>query len=493
MKSTDKFVLVLVASLSLLFAGCGGGGGSSSNEIDVPPPVDPVTPVDPPGPSQAEIDARAMKLGAAIGLDEDGDPVSVTAGLPTGVTPDMGKIATGMMDNDFKVSSMAVASIDGWDSDATTRTMTARTTESVDTIVLYSNVDDPTDEYYDTYFGSGGAGTDLGGDSTAEIASAPTADGALAFNSGGFTASKTNAGKFMFDGFNADPNTSFELAATNDPETAGNDTERTGSFFGIPGKYACPGCLVRVNAVGALVVSGGDMIFTPDEYTAGTTGDAATLVEGVISDPDFLVFGYWLEGATKDGKETYKFSPYAMGELGYGDSGNTVTGTVQGKAVYEGPATGMYLQKTLTTDGGIVTGGSPFSTGQFTAMATLTAYFGGADVATNDQNTISGTISDFMDGDTSINDGWELKLNKSLIDTSTGAWALTAVSATTPDSQRTTSGNGMHAGAWTATFHGSTETDETNSPSPGSVAGTFNGHFQDGHVAGSFGAIKQKQ
>ena len=42
MKSTDKFVLVLVASLFLLLAGCGGGGGSSSPApMDEPDPVTP--------------------------------------------------------------------------------------------------------------------------------------------------------------------------------------------------------------------------------------------------------------------------------------------------------------------------------------------------------------------------------------------------------------------------------------------------------------------
>lgn len=491
-------------------AACGGGGSSGpapatempmDGDGDMEP--DPDTEPEPdPGPDQATIDAEAMKLGAAIGLDEDGDPVTVTPGLPSGVTPSNGKIETGMDDGDFKSYSGDVAVISGWDSDATMRTDAGSRTTTVDKVVLYSNIDDPTDAAYSAYFGTGGAGLDLDGDDTDDLSLIAADDASnpsgIDFTDAGFSVSKAKAGHLVFSGFDAAPGT-VRTIADNPATDNADEREVVGSFFGIGGEYTCGSdeCRVRVTDEGGLVITG-SLTFNPDRrivVDVDGTDDDPTLVEGVIPDTDYLVFGYWLEATTRNGEETYQFSPYSMGVLGYGDTGNTVTGTVQGMAKYEGPATGRYLKKTLTTEGGAVTGGSPFSTGQFTATASLTAYFGGTGVATRDTNTISGTVSGFMDGDTSINDGWTLKLNKSLIDSS-GAWGLAAegtAATQTEDSQGTTSGNDRHGGEWSATFHGSTMVpttgdDTNNSMQPGSIAGTFNGHFQGGHVAGAFGA-----
>ena len=465
------------------------------------PPDDPD-----PGPDQDAIDAEAMRLAGAIGLNKKGtEGLPVTAGLPSNAELSSGKITTGTKDRDFKAYGESVATISGWDPNATTRTV--RTVK--DTVVLYSNIDDPTDVSYSDYFDTDGTnedGRDLNNDGTAdEIVLTTSGDdaGLLTFTEAGFTVDKAKAAHFMLRGFTPNPSSgnSVELGP-DDSSTTAKENERLGSFYGIEGKYTCVtgGCILRVTSKGALVVTGA-VTFMPDDITL--TGDDATKIAGVIPDKDYLVFGYWLEATTKDSKETYKFSPYATGELAYGATDNSVSATdVLGKATYEGPATGKYLQKTLTVDGGTVTGGSPFKTGQFKATAMLTANFGGNDVALSNQYTISGTISDFMDGDTSINENWTLMLKKSLIDTATGAWELAAegsAATDTTESQGMTSGNTMHDGTWAAAFYGLTAGDNPETPAveadftfkPGSVAGTFNGHFQDGHVAGAFGASKQ--
>ena len=504
-----KMATVCLVAVSLFMYGCGGGGGSSSVD-DATPETDAMPGGEMPdpestGPTQAEIDEEAMKLGAAIGLDKDGEAIDVPARLPSGVTPSNGKIATGMNAGDFMAHDGDVAGITGWDSDATMRTDAGTRTTTVDTIVLYSNIDDPTDAAYSTYFGADGGGTDLDGDGTADL-SLIGADNAsnpsgIDFTDDGFSVSKQNAGHLVFSGLDATPGrvlTIKDIPATDNAD----EREVVGTFFGIGGEYTCASeeCRVRVTDEGGLAIVG-SLTFNPDRrivVDVEGTEDDPTLVEGVIPDADYLVFGYWLEATTRNGQETYQLSPYSTGSLGYGDTGNAVTGTVQGMAEYEGPATGRYLKKTLTTEGGAVTGGPPFSTGQFTATANLKAYFGGTGVAARDANTISGTVSGFMDGDTSINDGWTLKLNKSLISTS-AAWDLADTGnadTQTLTSQGTTSGNDRHGGAWSATFHGSTMVptsgdDTTNSMQPGSIAGTFNGHFQDGHVAGAFGATKE--
>ena len=92
--------------------------------------------------------------------------------------------------------------------------------------------------------------------------------------------------------------------------------------------------------------------------------------------------------------------------------GNNVFGTtnmddVVGTAKYAGPAGGMYVRKTLMSNGSVDTA----TRGSFTAHASLTAKFGGPAVAANDHFSISGMVKNFMDGNTSL-DGWTVDLKR---------------------------------------------------------------------------------
>ena len=65
-----------------------------------------------------------------------------------------------------------------------------------------------------------------------------------------------------------------------------------------------------------------------------------------------------------------------------------VADTIAGTATYAGDAAGVYVHDSL----GATTGSTA---GTFTADVSLTAYFGGPDVAVNKKNTIDGSISNF--------------------------------------------------------------------------------------------------
>ena len=457
----------LLAIFSLVISGCGGGGSSSSSE---PPPDDTAMMPDPEpmGPTRSELDAEAMRVAGALG-----DNAKVTAVLPTGAAPlVMGKVTDNMMPTGFKADAGASYTPLGgnWVSNAYTQTNQAGNVMVEG--VLYNNVEDPTAERYAAYFAS---------DSDSDpdfVTSLTDANGMLTFTSNGFSAGNSSD-KFMFSGYTADPGTNFDLPNENDPMTPGVDNERVGSFFGIEGKFACGGsaaCVARANNQGALVFSG-DWSFTPDGYVAGDAADGntpatGTMVQGVIPDPDYMAFGYWLKKTTaRDGTVSYEVHINQ-------DGGSPVTdiSAAQGTATYAGPATGIFMKKTVDPNGEPT---SPFSSGQFVADAMLTASFGGDTVGTSHQNTVTGTITNFMDSNGASIADWELTLSRST--SSTGG---TFAGQTSGYKDSTALGD------WDGQFYG---TDPAAADDrPGSAAGTFNGHFLNGHVAGAFGATLQK-
>ena len=126
--------------------------------------------------------------------------------------------------------------------------------------------------------------------------------------------------------------------------------------------------------------------------------------------------------------------------------------------------------------------------GRFTSNVALRAHFGGGAAAEDVRNSISGTISNFMDGGRPIDRGWSVTSNK--IGGGTGGTGTFDASAGT-FTEGTTAG-GDAAGTWSGAFYGDDTLDSNNAtPQPGSVAGEFTPAFHYDDVVGAFGARKQ--
>ena len=119
--------------------------------------------------------------------------------------------------------------------------------------------------------------------------------------------------------------------------------------------------------------------------------------------------------------------------------------------------------------------------GQFTEMARLMATFGQVNddggegtIPPNLLNTITGSVSDFRDGyGNKIDADWMVALMRGDIVTSDGTFS------------GMTTGDGTYSG----TFHGSDDTETADVvEKPSAATGVFDAHFDNGHVAGAFGA-----
>ena len=231
----------------------------------------------------------------------------------------------------------------------------------------------------------------------------------------------------------------------------------TGGFGGAMGTYGCTGaaatCTVGVGSDGKINLAG----------TWTFTADAAAMIN--VPDNDYLNFGWWLN---KKADGSYDFQTFAGG-TGFADASGNVAATMEGTAVYNGKAAGLYVVKDVS--GGQVTGANH---GEFTANATLNASFFGA----SDPGRISGTIHGFMNAAGESMAGWNVMLNPA---------NLTDGSATFTGTTAGSLGAGTGMGSWEGMFHGSN--GETGADArPTHVTGRFDAHFPGAHLAGAFGA-----
>ncbi len=260
-------------------------------------------------------------------------------------------------------------------------------------------------------------------------------------------------------------------AATTDVDESAPAFEEMGTFDGAPGTIKCNGasgesCTVTLDADGKITTVGGSWIFTP---AAGAVVD--------VPDASYLYYGFWVKKTEKDGATTYNAVQTFTGEVGINPFPSGDMLNVFGTASYEGGAAGVYVKKTFTADGEIVTATS----GTFTANVDLMVYFGGDDVAVNKQYSIEGGVSDFA-----LSGGEE------------NAWSVN-LKADFEGTVRTFSGaanGGGDEAAWNGAFFGDAEDtpDEDDGAAklaPASVTGEFNANFSNGHVAGAFGAHRQ--
>ena len=277
-------------------------------------------------------------------------------------------------------------------------------------------------------------------------------------------------------------------------ETANHDNKRlSGTFDMAPGTYECQAtCTITMNTDGELTTaSTGTITFKP---ASGAMIPAP--------DTDYLTFGYWVRTSTSmTGDATTMIAPFARGKQLYNagavtaylatitDANTTVSAT------YTGSATGQFVHKTDVDGDG--KGPVPTSSGQFTADAELTANFtNGTDpnLGTAFQNAINGKISNFKNSTGHNIEGWELILNPAKFDSNVVANGGFTFSA------GTSGGKDQPAGGWRGSFFGSAtgpDGDDVGTDpdpiQPGSVAGEFLGHFENGHAVGAFGATKQDE
>ena len=238
-----------------------------------------------------------------------------------------------------------------------------------------------------------------------------------------------------------------------------------GTYDGASGEFECTValCALTIDSKGAVTAAEGSWNFTPD---AGATVDEP--------DADYLWFGYWLRtAANDDGTSTYSFQADSDGSLLYDSNDISV---VKGSAKYVGAAGGMYMQKEVNPDGSFDPATGVAKSGMFTATATLDANFGGSSVAADDAFTISGTISDFMDGEDNL--GWTAKL----MNVNFGRKATFSGLTEGNDSK-------LDHGEWNGAFYDNAVSNPpVNDNQPFGIAGEFNAHFTNGHVHGAYGA-----
>ena len=252
--------------------------------------------------------------------------------------------------------------------------------------------------------------------------------------------------------------------------------EFTGMFHGAPGTYTCVSmCSLSTDVDGALVEVGGEWRFAPD--------DNEFLVP--VDDSNYVHFGHWMHESEANGDPIIMVGAIAGGTA---ESPINTVQTLEGRATYEGSATGVYVKRRVTPDGEV----DNRRGGQFTADAMFTATFGGGNVPANDHYSIIGSIDNFRGRNgRSIDSSWSLDLEAALFGRQQSG-ALTGTNSNVFSGA--TEGDRGLTGAWNGRFFGPVVVDNDDampgnqSTFPSGVAGTFSGHFTNGDVLGALGA-----
>ena len=264
------------------------------------------------------------------------------------------------------------------------------------------------------------------------------------------------------------PSGSVTLMGDNEDTEDVKENEYSGTFDGAEGTFTCTGTVADGCAV---MIEDGEITtmvnvyFTPDDEDVMVKED----------DADYLNYGFWLKRTTdEDGVLTYNEVETFAGSL---IPATTSVADVVGTAEYNGGATGVYVKNVYNPDRTIASATAGF----FTADVELMAYFGGPDVNATQEDTVTGTIDQFVleHGEDNM---WSVALEGRITET---------------DSTVTgTANGGGDPGSFDATFHGPTPPTESMvdneafTVAPGSVVGEFNANFSDGTAAGGFGARK---
>ena len=232
-----------------------------------------------------------------------------------------------------------------------------------------------------------------------------------------------------------------------------------GTYHGVSGTYSCTpadantDCSASVAAKG-FTLQGGAWMFKPDDANARVMSEV---------DTSYASYGWWLR-KSEDG--TYAASAFHD----YKGDASSPTGiaALRGTATYVGGAAGKYALYSAI--------GGRSDAGHFTAVATLEADFGAAELS-----TISGVIDGFLVGEEEEDRNWSVELKKADIADADGSitggttvWTIDGKDPSTP-------------GKWSGDLH---ETGEDGVPSV--VTGTFNSSYSTvGEMVGAFGANKE--
>ena len=273
-----------------------------------------------------------------------------------------------------------------------------------------------------------------------------------------------------------------------------NPRKFTGTWGGVSGEYGCTGgtCSIEADSKGMITTMTGEWTFAPAYLGPDGTSEAGTDDDQIatraddlpepnvrVADDDYLRFGWW---TAVDEEGMVKFRTFYGGQDPF-TNGN-ITDLV-GSAEYEGPAAGRYAVKTYNTNATV----NSIREGTFSAMATLTARFGGDDIAVSAQDSIDGMITDFEDEHGNDLAGWRIMLTQ--IGDLQNLAADTAFTSDTVGGA--VGGSPVSTGSWEGQFYGDTaDTEGANDTAalPKSVAGKFEAHSSHGHVGGAFGASR---
>ena len=395
--------------------------------------------------AKADRIARAYRIIMAIAT-EPGGLVKMLPAAPGVATPAITRNVARMMtvdvngeDEDAYAGGETTAGSGDWNSFMLAKTNNeGEDTESTDIVMLYTDIDAPSDKKFIDKYGRDAVRDDmLGNDDRVKLAASSY------FPSG---ATET-----------------LEYSAT-----SGNPISFAGTFDSVPGTYECTAvdgsCTLMTDADSELEMAEG-WRFTPNDNLA------------TVKDPDaaYAWFGWWLN-KPKEADAMHMVEVFAGGSM---EHAADVLDTIEGTATYSGPVAGKYATRTFTAD--VQTDAAA---GHFTANTRLTAKFGDDD---EPGSGISGSVSGFVLDDTTPA-SWSVTLETAMFTTSATFNGTTEVNfgggATDNDAGET------HPGAWQGSFYGAATDD---SDAPNTVVGTFGAATDDNNasVIGAFGATKQ--
>ena len=334
-----------------------------------------------------------------------------------------------------------------------------------------------------------------------------------------------------------------------DSETAFAGTGATamltfqGTVHGISGTFSCltggtdtAACKAPARYSDGTVNTAASEGDTDDGASTAATAGARTAgawtfvpdagVSLYTDDADYLTFGWWLlkdEAGNPDDFLAFSTAtglgvmraavnsetPVDTTDGGFTDGATVHTdgATIRGSATYSGAAAGKYATASTAAS-------ATYEGGHFTADATLMVDFdadldGDTTVRTTDGVSLSGTIDNFMTGDTARPD-WmvNLMVDNNDIDGDAVTPTMTlvrnpALTGAAADNRRllttwSTGGGATGAGTWTAQWYGGVTLTAPNRTAidtvglPAAVIGTFNANIGGAaRLQGAFGAMKE--